>query len=55
MEFLYIAESSQDPYGMLMKLKYELSYEDVYDILEFMEAQKFYQIERDRISRNENR
>ena len=54
-EFIYIAESSTNPFDMLMKLKYEYTYEDVYDLLEYMEVQKFYRIERERINKDANR
>lgn len=55
-EFVYIAESSANPIEMLMKLKYEYTYEDVHDILEFMEVQKLFRIEKQKAEdRNANR
>ncbi len=53
-EFVYIAESSANPIEMLMKLKYEYTYEDVHDILELLEVQKLFRIEKERAEKNAN-
>lgn len=51
-EWVYIL-SAEKPLATLHQLMYELTPSDICDILEFMEVDKFYRIEHERIRKQQ--